>query len=76
LRLVHLFPDEKEPVFADVKTYRQVKGAWERKFIEGSLLKHNWNVTETAKALGMSRSHINNLISAYNLERNDFKDGH
>jgi Nif-specific regulatory protein len=69
----HFFPDEKKPLFGETETYRQVKNYWEQKFIEGSLLKHNWNVTETAKALGLSRSHINNLISVYKLERGDLK---
>lgn len=51
-------------------TYRQGKDSWEKQFIESRLIKYRWNVSETARSLDLSRSHINNLIKAHSLERN------
>jgi Nif-specific regulatory protein len=52
-------------------TYRQGKDIWERRFIQNRLEKHGWNVSETAKSLGLSRSHMNNLISVHALQRTE-----
>jgi transcriptional regulator with GAF, ATPase, and Fis domain len=52
-------------------TYRQGKDIWERRFIQSRLEKHGWNVTEAAKSLGLSRSHMNNLIGLHALRRSE-----
>ncbi|MCM8525310.1 MAG: sigma-54 dependent transcriptional regulator [Lentisphaeraceae bacterium] len=45
------------------------KTKWEKKFIAEQLGKNLWNVTRTAAALKMSRSHLNRLIREYNLQK-------
>ena len=50
-------------------TYRQGKDIWERSFIQSRLEKVYWNVSEAAKSLGLSRSHMNNLIRFHGLQR-------
>ena len=74
LQLSHFLPDEDQVTNASDEsvTYRQGKDSWERHFIRMHLENHDWNVSETAKALDLSRSHLNNLIKIHNLERNEF----
>lgn len=66
----HFLPDQKMDVFiAETLTYRQGKDCWERKFINEKLNKNCWNISETAKLLDLSRSHLNNLIKIHHLCR-------
>jgi transcriptional regulator with GAF, ATPase, and Fis domain len=76
LQCTHLLPEtHTEPVvFAETLTYREGKDDWERRFIKTNLEKHAWNVSETAKSLGLSRSHLNNLIKLHKLDRSDLKE--
>jgi transcriptional regulator with PAS, ATPase and Fis domain len=70
LLITHLFPENRSDIIcADVVTYRNGKDDWERRFISMSLKKYEWNISETAKAIGLSRSHLNNMINVHNLER-------
>jgi Nif-specific regulatory protein len=73
LQCSHLLPvAQSDPVIvAEVITYREGKDDWERRFIKSNLEKHAWNVSETAKSLGLSRSHLNNLIKIHNLDRSE-----
>lgn len=50
-------------------TYRQGKEAWEREFILAQLRENRWNISETARKLGVSRSQLNNLVKQHQLER-------
>ena len=52
-----------------VMSYREGKDYWERCFIKTRLEKHDWNVSEAARTLGLSRSHMNNLIHTHGLSR-------
>jgi Nif-specific regulatory protein len=76
LQCTYLLPEtQSEPVIiAETLTYRDGKDDWERRFIKTNLEKHSWNVSETAKSLGLSRSHLNNLIKMHKLDRGDLKE--
>ena len=51
------------PSFADFKDRA------ERTFIEHKLREHDWNITETARSVGMPRSNLYKKINKYGLER-------
>jgi Nif-specific regulatory protein len=74
----HLLPDTQDttPSIDEPVTYREGKDDWERRFLNLHLEKHAWNISETAKSLDLSRSHLNNLIKFHNLERRDLHDVH
>jgi DNA-binding NtrC family response regulator len=70
LSLLHLLPETSDnPVANNSTNYYDGKDAWERQFISLNLEKFEWNVSETAKMLGISRSYLNALIKMHNLER-------
>lgn len=72
LYIYHLLPEQKETVQSEMSlTYREGKDSWERRFLTFHLEKNKWNISETAKSLDLSRSHLNNLIKVHNLERRD-----
>ncbi|NQZ56176.1 MAG: sigma-54-dependent Fis family transcriptional regulator, partial [Lentisphaeraceae bacterium] len=50
-------------------SFQEQKSKWEKIFISAQLNVHDWNVSRTAVALEMSRSHLNKLIKLYELER-------
>ncbi len=50
-------------------SYREEKEIWEKSFILDQLNENMWNISKTAKKLGLSRSHMNNLIKTHNLKR-------
>ncbi len=64
----HLFPfmggDEAQ-------TFQDARRRWECSFLEQTLTKYDWNVARTARALQMSRSHLNVLIRRCELRRGD-----
>ena len=63
-----LVKEEKlEPAFSG--SFQDQKSKWEKGFIASQLHVHDWNVSRTALALEMSRSHLNKLIKLYELER-------
>ena len=43
----------------------------EKLFIEQKLLEFEWNVSKTAEAIGIQRSHLYNKMNKYNIERED-----
>ena len=66
----HLFTDAtvtKSEETSGELTFSSEKNKWEKKFIDEQLVKNSWNVTRTAAALKMSRSHLNRLIKEYKL---------
>jgi Nif-specific regulatory protein len=72
LLLNHFLPDNQDVASIDGPvTYREGKDGWERRFLMSHLEKHAWNISETAKTLDLSRSHLNDLIKIHNLERKD-----
>ncbi len=76
LTFIHLLPEMHTDtvVIGETVTYRESKDDWECRFIMQSLEKHSWNISETAKALGLSRSHLNNLVKFHKLERSNKKE--
>jgi len=46
---------------------RDARDAFERAFILGELRAHDWNITHTAKALGIGRVHLWRKLKAYGL---------
>lgn len=66
----HLLPEKNDIiVLGETITYRQGKDSWERNFLNLHLNKNAWNISETARILDLSRSHLNNLIRMHQLER-------
>jgi DNA-binding NtrC family response regulator len=74
----HLFP-ERAGVKGDAgehaddedeqETYEDATRRFQRAFLERALARHEWNVSETARRVGMARSHLNDLIRAHALTR-------
>jgi len=52
-------------------TFRQGKDTWEKLFIAARLKQNGWNISDTAKALDLSRSQLHALLKKHNLERPD-----
>ena len=66
LEVRHLFP-EKTRRNADARASNRVPckhamRSFQRRFVEDALETHEWNVAETARQLGIVRSHLYNLI--------------
>jgi two-component system nitrogen regulation response regulator NtrX len=53
----------------DCKTFEEFKQAAERAFLLAKLRQHDWNVSETARALDMPRSNLYKKIERYALNR-------
>ena len=78
LNIHHFFLSEKEQKNLPLTTtaiisYRESKDDWERQFISRQLHENNGNVTKTARAVGLSRAHMNNLIKYHNLTNENFR---
>ena len=43
--------------------------AFQRTYVAHALAQRDWNVSQTARELGISRSHLNALIRRYDLSR-------
>jgi DNA-binding NtrC family response regulator len=54
---------------AGSRTLQEFKDRSETAFIRFHLEKHGWNVSKTAEALGMERSHLYTKIKKFALER-------
>jgi DNA-binding NtrC family response regulator len=52
--------------YSDFQDYKE---AMEKEFIQHQLNKHDWNISATADAIGIMRSHLYNKIKKYELER-------
>ena len=65
----HLFPDRAEPVSPEEETYEDATRRFQRGFLERALAQNQWNVSETARRIGLARSHLNDLIRAHALVR-------
>ena len=57
------------PSFADFKERA------EKAFIEHKLRENDWNITETARSVGMPRSNLYKKINKYGLERGSREAG-
>ncbi len=70
---VHLFPqataagaDQPEEL-----TFQRATQRFQRELLVRTLREQGWNVTETARRLDLARSHVYNLIRAWDLTRED-----
>ncbi|MBI4549022.1 MAG: sigma-54-dependent Fis family transcriptional regulator [Ignavibacteriae bacterium] len=61
--------DELESILHSSKGFQEFKDRAEAAFIKHQLELHNWNVSKTAEALEMERSHLYTKIKKYGLER-------
>lgn len=52
--------------YEDFQTYKE---ATELAFIQHKLNKHQWNISQTADAIGIQRSHLYNKIKKYSIKR-------
>jgi len=73
------FPDTgpEEPAEAAAEsTFREARLDFEKAFLAGALERHGWNVTRTARALRLERSHLHKKIRFFDLqpERKDGED--
>jgi two-component system nitrogen regulation response regulator NtrX len=55
----------------DAGTFEEFKHAAERAFLLSKLRQHDWNVSETARALDMPRSNVYKKIERYGLKREE-----
>ncbi len=53
----------------ETDTFQDFKEVTERLFLVQQLEKHDWNISQTAEAVGIQRSHIYNKMKKYNIER-------
>jgi two-component system nitrogen regulation response regulator NtrX len=49
-------------------TLRQAKGEFERAYLERKLREFDWNISQTAEAIGIERSNLHKKIKAYGLD--------
>jgi two-component system nitrogen regulation response regulator NtrX len=49
-------------------SYKEAKGNFEKAFIARKLREFNWNISQTAEAIGIERSNLHKKIKAYGLE--------
>lgn len=68
-----LFPylkDEQEINFS-IDSFQDFKDQMEKIFILKKLKQYNWNISKTAEAIGIQRSHLYNKMKKYNIDKED-----
>jgi Nif-specific regulatory protein len=72
----HLFPDERFERVTPLPnpTFQEATRRFQAEFVRQALQDANWNVTETAVHLGLTRSHLYNLIRSFGLARRGGSD--
>lgn len=60
LALIHEYDD-----------FTAARDRFEKIFIEQKLDEHDWNVSQTAKTIGIQRSHLYNKLNKYGIERDE-----
>ncbi len=60
LSLIHEYDD-----------FTAARDQFEKLFIEHKLDEHDWNVSQTAKTIGIQRSHLYNKLNKYGIERDE-----
>jgi two-component system nitrogen regulation response regulator NtrX len=48
-------------------SFKEAKGIFEKAYLEKKLREYNWNVSQTAEAIGIERSNLHKKIKAYGL---------
>ena len=67
----HLFPEKAAGAEPDAApaTYEDAMRRYQGRFLREALEQCGWNVSETARRVGLARSHLNDLIKAHGLSR-------
>jgi DNA-binding NtrC family response regulator len=66
----HLFPNAPaETTPDDALAYDEAMRRFQARFLKDALEKNAWNVSETARRIGVARSHLNDLVKAHGLAR-------
>ena len=72
MRVEHLFPDRAPEEGADdAPTYAEATRRFQRGLLLDTLGEVGWNVSETARRLGLARSHVYNLLESFGIRRSD-----
>jgi DNA-binding NtrC family response regulator len=69
LRPHHLFP-ARQARDADALDYREATRRFQRRYLLDVLTECDWNMAAATSTLGLARSHLYNLITAFDLKRN------
>ena len=65
----HLFPERAAESDAAPVTYEDALRRFQARFLKEALEESGWNVSETARRIGLARSHVNDLLKAHGLAR-------
>ncbi|MFN4111478.1 MAG: helix-turn-helix domain-containing protein, partial [Ignavibacteria bacterium] len=68
-----LFPYLKSETEIDftIDSFQDFKDQMEKIFILKKLKQYNWNISKTAEAIGIQRSHLYNKLKKYGIEKED-----
>jgi len=68
-----LFPYLKSETEIDftIDSFQDFKDQMEKIFIMKKLKQYNWNISKTAEAIGIQRSHLYNKLKKYGIEKED-----
>ncbi|MFD2533366.1 sigma-54-dependent transcriptional regulator [Gracilimonas halophila] len=69
LRSRELGSDDLGKLADQTNDFQDFKESAERLFLIKQLEKNNWNISQTAEAIGIQRSHMYNKMKKYNIER-------
>jgi transcriptional regulator with GAF, ATPase, and Fis domain len=64
----HVFPSIERAKDAP-PTFREITLRTQRRHLEESLARNQWNITRTADELDLSRQHVHDLIGTFGLRR-------
>ena len=68
----HVFPTaEPSTELTGELSFRDATRWFQRELLERTLREHEWNIAEVARRLGLARSHVYNLIRAFEIGRAD-----
>ena len=69
----HVFPEVRqgEDPRDERVGFQEATRRFQKELLESALAENDWNVTETARRLDLSRSHFYNLVNAFGLKRKD-----
>jgi two-component system nitrogen regulation response regulator NtrX len=54
---------------AKASTLHEARAQYEREFILSKLKENNWNISQTARLLGLERSYLYRKMKAYGIEK-------
>jgi two-component system nitrogen regulation response regulator NtrX len=53
----------------DARSFKAAKIQFEKEYLSKKLEEHNWNISKTANAIGIERSHLHRKLKAYGVEQ-------